>query len=99
MAAPNLKLGAKEVSNDLLRSAHIAALARMFRRLDELLADYRVFADNASYYYANKEVAQLRDEVADTYLDLGALLELREQVERYKVALAQAVEMWREGFY
>ncbi len=79
----------------VLRDAHIAALTRTFRRLDDLLGDLRALAGEAVYRDAAQSVALFKEGAAAAYLDLAELTVLRDEVERFTVALARKVEARR----
>ena len=81
-----------------VRQLHATAITRMFRQIEELLEDYRAVADEASYQYAASELDRLGCEAAENHLSAERLVEVHERLERQKLALARAVEEWREGF-
>ena len=79
----------------VLRDAHIAALTRTFRWLDDLLGDLRALAGEAAHQDAAQSVAAFKEGAAAAYLDLAELTALRDEVERFAVALARKVEARR----
>ena len=80
----------------LLRDAHVAALTRTFRRLDDLLGDLRALAGEVVHQNAAQRVATFKEGAA-AYLDLAELTALRDKIEHFTVALARNVEARRRG--
>ena len=81
----------------MLRDAHVAALTRTFRRLDDLLGDLRALAGEAVHQNAAQRVATFKEGAAAAYLDLAELTALRDEIEHFTVALARNVEARRRG--
>lgn len=84
------------VPKEMLKHMHVAALARLFGETEGLLEAYHALAGEASYHFARNEMMRLKLEATQAS-DAAHLATLRERLERRKLALARAVEEWREG--